>query len=101
MSTTTKEITACLLDESVFELNVTFDCEISKDIPADRHPDDPSGFMETTHQCTEIKSIDVVLYGIGIDVTQQFLADPQYSPMKSRKMIADLEAYAANMDDEE
>lgn len=102
MSTTTRNFTATLADDGGIEIMVNFNIETYLDTPAERHPDDPSTMQERYFESPEVKSIELVCYGVGVDVTNEVLEVLKKNPTKMTKLENDLVEYAGeNYDDDD
>jgi hypothetical protein len=87
-----KNLTASLTDRAGYELLVNFDFEVSVDIDPKTHPDDPLPNRLTYYENPEINSIELVIHGIGIDVTEQ--VKQKVTGNKMTKFLNDLLEYA-------
>lgn len=82
----TKNLTVNLIDDAAHEINVNFDIEIYNDIPADRHPDDTSTSTVTYYENATIKSVELVVCGIGVNITNQYLEALKMKPTAKTKI---------------
>lgn len=86
----TRNLTATVCDDGGHEVSINFNIEINKDTPADRHPDDTSTMQETYYESPEIKSVELIVFGQGVDITEQYLNALKLKPNAKCKIENEL-----------
>lgn len=88
-----KNIKTTLPGEDIGSLVVTWDMEILNEIPADRHPDNPSNAKEEIRSVDKIRSVEFQVYDkVGIDMTSDILNDRRLT-LITEKNIMEAVAY--------
>lgn len=87
-----RNIQTTIPGEGIGSLVVIWDLEIEKEVPSNRHEDDPSNFQEETRRVDKIRSVEFQVYDkVGIFITSAFLNDKKLMGLLENDLLTEVE----------
>lgn len=97
----TKNLTAHIIEDEAIEVSINFDIDFYNDTLESEHEDNQAPVKAWFFENVQIKSIEAVFYGVGVDITDKVILELKKNEIKFNKLIKDLENIAKEQFDDE